>query len=284
MKAGLWDYIREAFSARPIGMLVAPNWIGLGVFAVLGLVSPGFLLLGAGLELAYLFVLVSHPRFQRLVDAQRLVETQRQWQSKLEKAVSALDRDDVARYRALEARCRSILLQQSSSNPGILKAQSEGLGRLLWIYVKLLFTRQSIRRVLRESGAGPDEKGSPQGRIKEIQARLADKNIPDDLRKSLSGQMEILQQRQAKRQEAADKLAFLEAELDRIQQQAELIREQAVLSTDPETVSQRIDDISATLGGTTTWINEQSQLYGKVEDLLEEPPGLAVPAATEKTP
>ena len=61
------------------------------------------------------------------------------------------------------------------------------------------------------------------------------------------------------RQEARDKLAFLDAELTRIQEQVELIREQAVLTADPETVSQRIDQISATLGGTTEWIRSSSR-------------------------
>ena len=37
---------------------------------------------------------------------------------------------------------------------------------------------------------------------------------------------------------------------------------------------QRIDQIAATLGGTTQWIKEQQQIYGKVDDLLEEPPPL----------
>ncbi|MBN1421722.1 MAG: hypothetical protein JXP34_23310, partial [Planctomycetes bacterium] len=72
-------------------------------------------------------------------------------------------------------------------------------------------------------------------------------------------------------QEAAEKLAFLESELARVREQVELIREQAVLATDPEIVSNRIDEIAATLGGTTQWIREQQQIYGQVEDLLAEP-------------
>ncbi len=55
----------------------------------------------------------------------------------------------------------------------------------------------------------------------------------------------------------------------------ELIREQAALSTDPELLSQRIDEIAATLGGTGQWIRDQQQVYGAMEDLLTEPPPLA---------
>jgi hypothetical protein len=52
----------------------------------------------------------------------------------------------------------------------------------------------------------------------------------------------------------------------------ELIREQAALTTDPEVLSQRIDQIAATLGGTGQWIRDQQQVYGAMEDLLTEPP------------
>ena len=50
-KPGFFDYITAAFNARPFGMFVAPNWIGLGAFGLLGMVEPGFWVVGAGLEL-----------------------------------------------------------------------------------------------------------------------------------------------------------------------------------------------------------------------------------------
>ena len=103
----------------------------------------------------------------------------------------------------------------------------------------------------------------------------------EDLRKSLTGQIEILQQRLEKRREAAEKLVFLEAELARIEQQVDLLREQAVLSTDPEVVSQRIDQIATTLGGTNQWIRDQQKIYGAMEDLVSEPPPLVVPGRKE---
>jgi hypothetical protein len=99
------------------------------------------------------------------------------------------------------------------------------------------------------------------------------------MRKSLTGQLEILQQRMQSQRDARQKLDFLDAELTRIQEQVELIREQAVFNTDPATVSQRIDQIAATLGGTQQWIREQQQLYGRMEDLLTEPPSVLPPVA-----
>jgi predicted nucleic acid-binding Zn-ribbon protein len=136
--------------------------------------------------------------------------------------------------------------------------------------------RQSVERVVQEAVQGTEDLDRLQERIANLQARLGQETLGDDLRKSLTGQLEILQQRMEKRKEARSKLVFLDAELTRIQEQVELVREQAVLSTDQDTVSQRIDQITATLGGTTQWIGEQQKIYGAVEDLIAEPPPLTL--------
>ncbi len=59
------------------------------------------------------------------------------------------------------------------------------------------------------------------------------------------------------------------------------MREQAVLSTDPEIVSERIDQVTATLGGTNQWIRDQQKIYGAMEDLLSDPPPLVVQGPKE---
>ena len=64
-------YWRAAFNARPLGMPIPPNWFALAAFGLLGFfLSPGFWLLGAGLEIGYLGWLSSQPRFRQSVDAQ----------------------------------------------------------------------------------------------------------------------------------------------------------------------------------------------------------------------
>jgi hypothetical protein len=102
------------------------------------------------------------------------------------------------------------------------------------------------------------------------------------MRRILECQLEILRQRQQQRSDAERKLAFIDAELERIAQQVELIREQAALSTDPELLSQRIDEITATLGTTGQWIRDQQQVFGAMEDLLLEPPPLAPDARAKE--
>jgi hypothetical protein len=281
MSSGLWAYIKSAFNARPMGMIVPPNWVGVGAFALLGLLNPGLWAVGAGLELAYLVGLASNKRFQRTVDANQMQQAVQGSSAKLKQLLDQLGPGDRQRYGALELRCRSILEQQhlGAGAIGDLRLQGEGLGRLMWIYLRLLVSRQAFVRLLQESnrvepGAEPLER-----KMQRIQ-RTLDEPPPesDELRKSLLSQIDILQQRMNTQREAADKLAYLDAELARIEQQVELIREQAVVSTDPAAVSQRIDQIAAGLSGTNQWIKEQQQVYGQIEDVLEEPPPIVVAA------
>ena len=285
MKPDLWDYVKTAFNARPMGMFVPPNWVGLGVFAFLGTLNAGFWIVGAGLELGYLLLISTNPRFQRVVAGLRISQERGRRQARLDALVNQLGRGDQARYRNLEARCRSILEQQVGT-AGVLpdlEPQAEGLGRLSWIYLKLLLTRQAIQKILRESTMTSIDVEGLEDRLASLQKRIEEPSLSEELRRSLTGQIEILQQRLEKRREAREKLAFLDAELARIQEQVELLREQSVLSTDPEVVSQRIDEITTTLGGTTDWIREQQKVYGAMEDLLAEPPPISVPGAVKES-
>jgi hypothetical protein len=278
MKLGFWQYLKAAFNARPFGMLVPPNWIGLALFGLLGLMNPGFWVIGAGLELGYLGALVTNGRFQRAIASRHSAASESQWNGKVEELVGKLSEADQRRYVALLARCRSILEQQGHTGKPVegLESQSASLGRLAWLYLRLLLMRQAIDKVLVDD-TDPDNRRL-QSRIADVRQRLADESIGDDLRRSLTSQLEILEQRTAQREEGVGKLAFLEAELTRIHEQVELIREQAVLSTDPELLSQRIDEIATTLGGTSQWIRDQQQVYGVLEDLVAEPPPLPLQA------
>jgi hypothetical protein len=292
MRPSLWDYLREAFNARPIGMFFAPNWAMLAGFGLAAgyFQIPEFLLLGAGVELGYLLLLGTNQRFQRFVAGKMSAGGNNEGERRLAALFETLPEPEKRRYQTLAQRCQAILQQQfhgDASAPGYA-SQSDSLGRLAWMYLRLLVTRQAIQRVLREGARAPGDPppvpgtGAPgmsvsglEKRLAELKRRLADPALGDDLRRSLEGQAELLEQRVARRGEADGKLAFLDAELTRIEEQVELIREQAVLSTDPEHLSQRIDEISATLGTTGEWIADQQKTIGAMDDLIAEPPPLS---------
>lgn len=318
MKPGFWSYVRAAFNARPLGMPIPPNWLFLAAVAMLGTIDRGFLLLGAGLELAYLGWLSSNERFRRTVRARAGSSEDRSWQETVDRLAQQLSTFDRERQQTLDGRCRAIVedLRRAASldaGPGhgsaavdaSSQAAVEGAGaslsRLSWMHLRLLVTRQAILAALSargpeqpddaRTGRAPAERaersrsgGSNPGvagdraleyQLRALREQLTDEALASDLRGSLTGQAEILEQRLAHRREARERLAFLDAELERIEQQVELVREQAVGAPDAEAVSRRIDDIAASLGGTATFIREQQKIYGGVSDLLAEPPPAA---------
>jgi hypothetical protein len=280
-KPGFMDYVSAAFNARPFGMFVAPNWIGLAAFGMLGVFNPGFWVLGAGLEAGYLLTLATNRRFQRTVASRPLSASRAGWNDRISRLTARLHPDGRERYDALAARCRTIIDLQTHGGAEIpegIESQADSLGRLSWMFLRLLVARGTIATVVAD-----DEGSVLEARVKALEREAADESTPSDLRRSLSGQAEILGQRIAQRTEARRKLAFIDAELSRIEEQVELIREQAALSTDPELLSRRIDEIAATLGGTGQWIRDQQQVYGAMEDLLTEPPPLTVDARAKES-
>jgi len=282
-KPGFLSYVTAAFNARPFGMFVAPNWVGLAAFGLLGITNPGFWVLGAGLELGYLLTLATNSRFQRVIASKPLSAARNEWNERINRLTGRLDRADRGRYEALAERTRSIIDIQAHGGadlPHGIEAQADGLGRLLWMFLRLLVARRAILTVLVDS-AGDD--GALERRVKELERQANDESVDADLRRSLAGQVEILGQRIEQRDEAERKLAYTDAELTRIEQQVELIREQAALSTDPEILSRRIDEIAATLGGTGQWIRDQQKVYGAMEDLLSEPPPLTPDARARES-
>ena len=286
MSLGLKQFMAAAFNHRPWGMIIAPNWVGLAALGLLGFINPGFWIAGLGTELGYLLFLANNPRFQRLVRGQQLLQSQKDWMARQQQQLTTLSREDQDAYHFLERRCQAILEQQRTLDisPLDLQAQGQGLARLTWIYLRLLLTRAAINHTLADTMASEGAETFEE-RIARLQGQVKDPKISDDLRKSLAGQLDILQQRQVKQHEAKDKLAFLEAEMARIAEQVELIREQAAVAADPKAVSDRIDQVAADLTGRSQWLHEQQQMYGRVEDLLAEPPPISpAPAASLADP
>jgi hypothetical protein len=281
-KPGFFDYVTAAFNARPIGMFVAPNWIGLAAIGLLGLTNPGFWVLGAGLELGYLFTLATNRRFQQTVSSKPLDASRAEWNERIQKVLGKLDPADRRVHDALSERCRSIIelqLQGATEPPQGLETQADGLGRLSWMFLRLLLARRTITSVL----GGTQNDAELQRKIASLERQQQQADLSEELGRSISGQLEILRQRLEQRTGGDRKLAYIEAELERIQQQVELIREQAALSTDPELLTRRIDEITATLSGTGQWIRDQQQVYGAMEDLLTEPPPLGADARARES-
>lgn len=268
MGHGFASYIKAAFNARPLGMPIPPNWIGLAAIALGGVVEPGVWIVGAGVELAYLLYLASNKRFQRAVDG--IADRDAGQAHRLDALVRSLHPEEMRRYQHLTGRCREILEQQKSHGADVA-VQAEALSRLALVYLQLLVSRKNLTRLLSE-----DDSAELPDRIREVERQLERKTLSPELRNSLEGQLAILQQRLAGRQEAAGKLQFVSAELVRIEEQVELVREQAVISSDAGLLAERIDAITGSLSQTNQWMREQQKIIGRMEDI-----GMAAPSLLE---
>lgn len=256
-------------------MPVPPNWLGLALFGILGFINAGFWIIGLGLEAGYLLTLISSKRFQRFVAASDTIRQRRLQGKKAQAMLLRLPGDDQRAFTLLQNRCRRITQEALSTDAAdVLRPQLEALGGLLYMYLRLLVTRQSFRRLLEDVQNAP----SIDVRLKELDDKLRASSLSDDLRTSLQGQADILRQRRVRHEEARDKLAFIDAELARVEQQVELVREALTVSSDPETLSHQVNQIGASLNTTTEWIRQQQELLGQIDDTWNQPaPSLLEP-------
>ena len=124
------SYLAAAFNARPFGMPIPPNWLALAAVGMLGaFLNPGFWLIGAGLELAYLWALTHHPRFRATVEAR--VRPGEDWDRRYREALAQLDAKSRRRQEALETRCSEIV-ETLAHRPGA-DTHTAGLTELCWL-------------------------------------------------------------------------------------------------------------------------------------------------------
>lgn len=258
MSAG--RYLWSAFNARPLGMPLPPNWFVLAAFALLGaFVSPGFWLLGAGLELGYLLLLARSARFRRAVDARHMQPADPAIQ-RYEATVALLNPTQRARQQAVEARAREVL--QLLSRSALMASHASSLEQLVWLNLRLLAAGQALNVVVQTATA---ESAELQQQEQQIDQRLADQDLSADLRRSLEQQKQVIDARQLAHNEGSKRKEHVDAELQRIEQQIALIREQTLLATDEEQIGVALNALTSSFNESSRWLNSQRDLLGVLE-------------------
>ncbi len=86
---------------------------------MLGWLYPEIWIIGAGLELAYLFLLTTNKRFCNLVDGTALAQARSASQKQIGEIIGNLSPRDQGRYEALAERRQDILHNQTNNPPDI---------------------------------------------------------------------------------------------------------------------------------------------------------------------
>ncbi len=271
------SYFAAAFNFRPFGMPVPPNWIGLAAFALLGgLLNPGFLLIGAGLELAYLFSLSRNQRFRKLVDAQ--AGSGSSWTGRYDALRQRLDPASVREQEEVEELAAEIggLLRRNGAH----ESQISGVTQMTWLHLRLLAARSGFSEV---RSMAQRERRDLDEQEREIARRLESGQAGADLQRSLEQRRDLIATRRAAHADAERRHEIVNAELERIRQQFALLREQALLSADDGSVARSLDGLSASLNEANRWLAEQRELFADFEDLGEAAPPADMLAARQRT-
>jgi hypothetical protein len=275
--SGKRSYLAAAFSARPFGMPIPPNWFGIAAFAVLGaFINPGLWLIGLGLEGLYLWALSQNPRFRNAIDAQspEIVD----WKNRYETLLAPLDVDAREQQGAIEHQAAEIVdvLTRSGAN----ESQMGDVRQMAWLHLKLLAARAALLQVIASAVRARRELDTQEERI---EARLKG-DCDDDLRRSLEQQLEVIRTRRAAHADAERRRELVDAEIDRLRQQVSLVREQALLATDERTAAQGLDAISASLNEANRWLKDQRELFAGLDDLTDEAPPPEMLSSRAKAP
>lgn len=252
-------YLWSAFNARPLGMPLSPNWLALAAVGLLGaFISPGFWVLGAGLELAYLGLLASNKRFRNTVDAGEVrVDPAEQ---RYESTLALLGDSQRQRQQRIEGRAREVL--QLLSRSPLMASHADSLEQLVWLNLRLLVAGQALSVVVDTAAQDSVEL---QRQEDQIDQRLAASDLGDELRRSLEQQKQVIDARQAAHAEGLRRKEHVDAELARIDQQIALIREQTLLATDEEQIGTALNALTSSFNEASRWLNDQRDLLGVLE-------------------
>jgi hypothetical protein len=268
----MWSYLKAAFLAGPevrgLGRLPV-NVLGVSAFAALGFLNPGFWLLGLAGEAVYLFGLTTHPRFRKYVEAQqakvareRLARSETPPTDAVQRILSELPAAAIKRFEGLRHNCQE--LQQIAAQlrdpehaqfgAPLEDLQLAGLDRLLWIYLRLLFTQHMLDRVFQSTSA---EQITQDIRGLEKQLRdLGNDPKKDKLRKTLEDSLETCRQRLATFESAREKGDLVRLELDRLENKIRSLNEMAVSRHEPNFIAGQVDQVAASMVQTERTMQE----------------------------
>jgi hypothetical protein len=264
----VWNYIKAAFVER-WNLLAFIG--GMGFAAISGQPDALIPLILAG-EAAYLGFLGTHPKFQSHVDAQR-AKTEREAHSErsvatLQQMRKSLPEASRRRYEELLHRCRQLRqialdLKEPGAVASLDSLQIEGLDRLLWIFLRLLFSEYSLARFLQQTSREGIERDAER-----IEVRLAARNPEDQsahgakVRRTLEDSLATARNRLENYDRAVSNYEFVQLEISRLENKIKSLAELAVNRQEPDYISSQIDQVAHSMLDTEKTMNELQYVTG----------------------
>lgn len=277
--AGLRTYLRKAFTI-PWNLLA---FFGATVAAALSPWPDALVPLIFAGELAFLAGLVSLPRFRAAVDAGEHAKARREGSpgqvpaAALNELFGTLPSDSRVRFHRLRLRCLEMQRISAGARGRSPSAEDAGddlrrssLDRLLWIFLRLLVSQDSLRRFLRST-----TEAELAAKAAELEGQLTAARAGKDERlvASLTDSVALAALRLDNYRKADQNAAFVMVELDRIEAKIQTLTEMMVNRQDPDLLASQVDQAAQSMGATETAIKELQQITG-LADQLAEPPAI----------
>jgi len=220
-------------------------------------------------EVAYVGLLGSHPKFQKYVDAQAAqaerAETAQTREQTLQHILRMLPRESLDRFERLRRRCQELShIAMELKRPGMTQSdmpleefQTAGLDRLLWIYLRLLYTQYALSQFLQKTREEQIQQDIRQleERIEQLPAE-ADNPRWQRVRKALEDNLETSRSRLANLQKARENLQLVQLEIERLENKIQSLSEMAVNRQEPEFISSQVDSVASSMLETERTMNE----------------------------
>jgi hypothetical protein len=293
---GLGKYLKKAF-LNHWNLLAFLGGIG---FALISGHPDVFVPLVLAGEATYVGVVGTHPRFQRHVDVEEAKVNRKEGSELAEEAfqrmLKALPRQQLRRFENLREQCSSLrqIAQQMRATEDLggpsvplplEDLQLGGLDRLLWIYLRLLYTRTMLELFFERTS-----ESQIQAEIDRLERRIA--GMPGEgnpgtsprqtIRAALLDNLETCRGRLANLQKARENSDLVEAEIERLENKIRSITEMAINRQDPQFVSGQVDQVASSLLQTEATMNELQFATGL--DPIEDATPSIIPREIETEP
>jgi hypothetical protein len=235
-------------------------------------------------EIAYVSLLAAQPHFQQYVDAQAAkagrAENSRANQQVMEHILRGLPKDLLQRFQALRAQClelRQIALElrrpgDSASATPLDDFQLSGLDRLLWVHLRLLYTKFALGRFLQRTNAEQIQKDIDKLDAQAKQLAAAESNpARQRARAAIEDNLQTSRDRLANLNKARENYQLIDLEIDRLENKIRSLSEMAVNRQEPEFISSEVDHVASSMIDTEKTMNELQFATGLNAPDIEPP-------------
>lgn len=264
-------YIKAAFGSRWNLLGLAA---GIGLIVISGQYQLGLPLLAAA-EVAWLGFAGTHPSFRRYVAIQ---ENQRNRADEAEAAktrmrmmLGSLPRGAQRRYEGLKKQCDEMRMltrhyqeaQGTEADQTLADMRLGGLDRLMWLFLKLLYTEHSLNRFFETTSLEEIE-----NEIRQIEARLkreAERPADQQRDRMLATMQDSLKTCELRKQDferARESYELVKAEQRRLENKIRSVAETGFSKGDPSILSSQVDDVTESLHDTEKALNDLEFVTG----------------------